>query len=183
MILHSVNVHSHPKFKIHFIVGNFRAFLTYDVLKRWLEYCGFDVDHVCNLTDIDDKIIKKMEETGKSLEEITNTYTKAFMDDLDVLNIKKAQRYPKATEHMDDIKKMIQTLIDKDFAYVDSEGKHFVYTCIIRRRYCFIFGINDVVTRAKGSVYFRVSKFNDYGKLAQLDFEGIKVFSIIQTTF
>ena len=108
-------------------MGNFRAFLTYDVLKRWLEYCGFDVDHVCNLTDIDDKIIKKMEETGQTLEEITNTYTKAFMDDLQVLNIKKAQRYPKATEHMADIKEMIQTLIDKDFAYVDSEGMFLVY--------------------------------------------------------
>ena len=147
-------------------MGNFRAFLTYDVLKRWLEYCGFDVDHVCNLTDIDDKIIKKMKETGQSLEEITNTYTKAFMDDLDVLNIKKAQRYPRATEHMGDIKEMIQTLIDKDFAYVDSKGT--IPKIHLRN----VVEVPNCRDQKLGSVYFRVSKFDNYGKLARLDVEG-----------
>ena len=127
-------------------VGNFRAFITYDLLKRWLEYCGYEVDHVCNLTDIDDKIIAKMESTGLSMKEITDKYTQAFFDDLDVLNIKRAHRYPKATEHIDDIREMIQSLIDKEYAYVDN-----------------------------GSVYFRVSKFKDYGKLGNLDFEGMEV--------
>jgi len=86
--------------------------LTYDLLKRWLEYCGLEVDHVCNLTDIDDKIIAKMKAEGKSLQEITNKYTTAFFEDLEVLNIKKAGRYPKATEHLDDIRNMIQVTLN-----------------------------------------------------------------------
>ncbi len=65
-------------------IGNFRAFLTYDLIKRWLQYCGYDVDHVCNLTDVDDKIIVKMNSDGKNLMDITNKYTEAFFDDLKV---------------------------------------------------------------------------------------------------
>ena len=65
-------------------IGNFRAFLTYDVLKRWLEYCGFEVDHVCNLTDIDDKIIVKMKSEGKSMKEVTEKFSAAFFEDLEV---------------------------------------------------------------------------------------------------
>ena len=80
------------------------------MLKRWLEYCGFVVDHVCNLTDIDDKIIAKMKAEGKSLTEITNKYTNAFFEDLAVLNIKPAGKYPKATDHLNDIKEMIQVI-------------------------------------------------------------------------
>ena len=78
-------------------IGNFRAFLTYDILKRWLEYCEYKVDHVCNLTDIDDKIIVKMIKEKKSLKELTEKYIQAFFEDLEVLNIKKAQRYPKVS--------------------------------------------------------------------------------------
>lgn len=70
-------------------IGNFRAFLTYDLLKRWLQYCGYEVDHVCNLTDVDDKIIIKMVQEGQSLKEVTEKYTNAFFEDLDVLNIKR----------------------------------------------------------------------------------------------
>lgn len=66
-------------------IGNFRAFLTYDLIKRWLQYCGYDVDHVCNLTDVDDKIIVKMISEGLSLMEVTNKYANAFMDDLKVI--------------------------------------------------------------------------------------------------
>ena len=65
-------------------IGNFRAFLTYDLIKRWLQYCGYEVDHVCNLTDVDDKIIVKMLSEGMSLMEVTNKYADAFMDDLKV---------------------------------------------------------------------------------------------------
>ena len=120
-------------------VGNFRAFLTYDLLKRWLSYCGYDVDHVCNLTDVDDKIIVKMAAERKSLTEITEFYTKLFFEDLDTLNIIRARAYPKATEHMKDIEEMIESLISKDHAYVEG-----------------------------GSVYFRVSSFKNYGELANL---------------
>jgi cysteinyl-tRNA synthetase len=65
-------------------VGNFRAFLMYDVVKRWLLYCGYSVDHVCNLTDVDDKIIIKMLAENKSLRQVTEKYSKAFFDDLEV---------------------------------------------------------------------------------------------------
>lgn len=68
-------------------IGNFRAFLTYDVIKRWLQYCGYEVDHVCNLTDVDDKIIVKMLSEGKSLKEVTEHYTAAFFEDLEVLGV------------------------------------------------------------------------------------------------
>lgn len=70
-------------------IGNFRAFLTYDMVKRWLMYCNYDVDHVCNLTDIDDKIIIKMTAEGKSLQEITTKYSKAFFEDLNVSSLVK----------------------------------------------------------------------------------------------
>ena len=78
-------------------IGNFRAFLTYDLVKRWLEYAGYSVDHVCNLTDVDDKIIVKMASEGKSLKEVTEKYTAAFFEDLDVLNIKRAGKTSKTT--------------------------------------------------------------------------------------
>ena len=65
-------------------IGNFRAFLTYDVIKRWLQYNNYNVDQVCNLTDVDDKIIIKMIAENKSLREITEKYTNAFFDDLNV---------------------------------------------------------------------------------------------------
>ena len=65
-------------------IGNFRTFITYDILKRWLMYCGYDVNHVCNLTDVDDKILIKMNNEGKSMAEITSKYTKAFFEDLEV---------------------------------------------------------------------------------------------------
>lgn len=121
-------------------IGNFRAFLTYDILKRWLIYCGYNVQHICNLTDVDDKIIMKMKLENKSLKEITNTYANAFFEDLSVLNIIPASSYPRATEHIQDIIDMIDTLIQKGFAYIEN-----------------------------GSVYFRVNKFNDYGKMVNFN--------------
>ena len=127
-------------------IGNFRAFLTYDVLKRWLTYCGYNVDHVCNLTDVDDKIIVKMTAEGKSLKEVTEFYSEAFMNDLDALNVIRANKYPKATEHINDIIAMISRLIETGHAYENN-----------------------------GSVYFRVSAFQDYGVMANLpEYEEMK---------
>ncbi|CAM9552603.1 unnamed protein product [Discosporangium mesarthrocarpum] len=126
-------------------IGNFRAFLTYDLLKRWLLFKGYDVHHVCNLTDVDDKIIQRMRRDGVGLRELTDKYTGLFFDDLASLNIIPASRYPRATDHIEDIVAMIQGLIDKGIAY-----------------------------KMNGSVYFRVSKHKRYGSLANLDFEGMQ---------
>lgn len=65
-------------------IGNFRAFLTYDILKRWLLYCGYSVDHVCNLTDVDDKILLKIFAEKSTLKDVTERYTTAFFEDLKV---------------------------------------------------------------------------------------------------
>ncbi len=126
-------------------IGNFRAFLTYDILKRWLTYCGYDVEHVCNLTDVDDKIIVKMQAEGRTLKDITNQYAEAFFDDLSVLNIIKAKRYPRATEHIGDIISMIAKLMETGHAY-----------------------------EKNSSVYFRVEAFESYGKLANLNFDEVE---------
>lgn len=121
-------------------IGNFRAFLTYDVIKRWLIFKGYDVKHVMNLTDIDDKIIKKVKELGCTTEELTNKYADAFFEDLDLLNVIKATHYPRATHHIKEIEDTVVGLKDKGYAY-----------------------------EKEGSTYFSVSSFEDYGRLAQLE--------------
>lgn len=128
-------------------VGNFRAFLTYDIIKRTLSYFGYDVDHVCNLTDVDDKIIKKCSAENKSVYEITRKYENLFMDDLIALNIIPARMYPRATEHIDEMVKLIQDLEKNGLAYQSEEG----------------------------SWYFNVAKKEGYGQqLVQLDVENMK---------
>jgi cysteinyl-tRNA synthetase len=76
-----------------------RAFLTYDILKRWLQYCGYDVEHVCNLTDVDDKIMKKMEAESMTLQQVTDKYTNAFFEDLEVTHVTHRFRL-KTPEHL-----------------------------------------------------------------------------------
>ncbi|KAL7530104.1 hypothetical protein ACHAXR_005116 [Thalassiosira sp. AJA248-18] len=128
-------------------VGNFRAFLTYDVLKRVLLYLGYDVDHVCNLTDVDDKIIKRCEREGMTLMELTRKFEGKFFDDLEALNIVKARAYPRATDHIDEMAKLIIDLEKNGLAYQSEEG----------------------------SWYFSVSKKEGYGtRLVQLDPEQLK---------
>lgn len=103
-------------------MGNFRAFLTYDVLKRALIYLGYTVDHVCNLTDIDDKIIKRCEREGMTLLELTRKFEAKFFDDLEALNIQKARAYPRATEHIDEMAELILDLEKNGLAYQSDEG-------------------------------------------------------------
>ena len=103
-------------------VGNFRAFLTYDILKRTLLYLGYQVDHICNLTDVDDKIIKKCNVESISLQDLTNKYTDAFFADLEALNIIKAREYPRATDHIDEMAKLIIDLERNGLAYQSAEG-------------------------------------------------------------
>ena len=126
-------------------VGNFRAFLTYDVLKRWLLSSGVAVTHVLNLTDIDDKIIQRMERDGVSLKDLTRKFEGIFLDDLKALNIVKPDVLPRATEHMDEIVEMIQQLIDKGNAYATPQG----------------------------NVWFRVASHDSYGALSRLKMEGM----------
>jgi cysteinyl-tRNA synthetase len=110
-------------------VGNFRAFLTYDVLKRALQYFGYDVTHICNLTDVDDKIIKRATELGlESALELTQKFEKLFLEDLAALNIVPADSYPRATEHVEEMMDMIANLHEKDLAYKTSDGSWYFRT-------------------------------------------------------
>ena len=125
-------------------IGNFRTFLFEDILKRYLLYKGFDVEHVMNITDVDDKTILKARKQNLSLREYTEMYTKAFFEDCNTLKIVPANQYPRATEHVPEMVEMIQKLLEKGFAY-----------------------------ESRGSVYFRITSFPDYGKLSGLDATGL----------
>ncbi|MDG6985173.1 MAG: cysteine--tRNA ligase [Nitrososphaerota archaeon] len=127
-------------------IGNFRTFVFEDVLRRLLEHKGFRVVQVKNITDVEDKIIKGVKQSGKPLEELTKFYTAAFMEDLDALNIERAEEYPRATEHLKEILALIRTLREKGFAYSAPDG----------------------------SVYFAVSKFKDYGALSGVKLDSLK---------
>ena len=127
-------------------IGNFRAYLFEDLLRRYLEYSRLDVLHVMNITDIDDKTIRKSIEEGKSLKDFTDQYTSSFFEDVETLNILPAHHYPRATEFITPMIKTIQKLEEKGFAYTTDD--------------C--------------SVFFKISQFPDYGKLAHLDPEQLK---------
>lgn len=127
-------------------IGNLRTFIMADVLRRTLAANDFDVTVVQNITDIDDKIIKKSKEKNISIEELTGEYTKYFFEDLSKLNILSANINPKATEHVGKMIKYIETLLDKGCAYLEKDG----------------------------SVYFDISKFETYGKLSQIDKRDLK---------
>jgi len=132
-------------------IGNYRSFITADVMRRYLEYKGFKVIYVMNITDIDDKTIRDSGKEGVSLREFTERYEKIFFEDLENLNIKRAFKYPKASEHFEDMLKLVKVLVEKGFAY-----------------------------EKMGSVYFNISKFKDYGKLSKIDLKGIKVGASVE---
>ncbi len=127
-------------------IGNLRAFMFEDLLRRYLEYKGYAVTHVMNITDVEDKIIRTVRETGKSLHEITDFYTQEFFRDLDTLNVRRAHVVPRATDTITGMIKLIAELIDKKHAYVGEDG----------------------------SVYFSIQSFPGYGKLAHLDLENLQ---------
>jgi cysteinyl-tRNA synthetase len=122
-------------------IGNFRAYVFEDILRRHLEYRGFHVTHVMNLTDVDDKTIRGSREKGVSIDEFTAPFKKAFFEDVSTLRLKPADHYPEATGHIDDMIRMIGILMKKGHAYQAEDG----------------------------SIYFRISSFDGYGKLAHLD--------------
>ena len=105
-------------------IGNFRAYMATDILRRYLEYSGFKLMHVMNLTDVDDKTIKNSIEQGIALKDYTEKFSKAFFEDLDTLNIERLEKYPKATDHIPEMVSMIKVLLDKGIAY---KGKDAIY--------------------------------------------------------
>jgi cysteinyl-tRNA synthetase len=133
-------------------IGNLRAFTFEDLLRRYLEYKNFLVTHVMNITDVEDKIIRTLRETGKSLREVTDFYTQEFFRDLDTLNIKHAHMVPRATETIPDMIKLIETLIARKHAYVGEDG----------------------------SVYYSIKSFKDYGKLSHLNLDDLQPGARVQ---
>ncbi len=123
-------------------IGNFRTFVFEDLLRRFLEFKGFKVKHVMNITDVDDKTIAGAIKEGKSLEDYTEVYTRAFHEDLKALNILKAHEEPRATREIGSIINLVQILMQQGVAY-----------------------------ESDGSVYFRVASFPDYGKLSKKNLE------------
>src|SRR4030065_607985 len=126
-------------------IGNLRAYVFTDVLRRYLEFKGYTVRQVMNITDLDDKTIRASKEQGVSLREYTDKYIRFFFMDIDLLRIKRADVYPRVTDHINEMADMVKLLLDKGYAY-----------------------------RKDGSVYFKVSEFPDYGKLAKIDISRIK---------
>ena len=125
-------------------IGNFRTFVFYDLLRRWLRASGFQLEHVMNITDVDDKIIRNAVAQNKTLDEYTAIYTKAFLDDCATLRLEQPERLVRATEHIQEMADAIHKLEEGGYTY-----------------------------RSDGSVYFRISKFKDYGKLSHNDFSGM----------
>ena len=126
-------------------IGNARPLCVFDVLRRYLEYRGYNVKFVQNFTDVDDKIIKRANEEGSTFEEISKKYIEEFWTDANGLNFKKATVHPKATENIDEIINIIKTLEEKGYAY-----------------------------SVDGDVYFRTLKFKDYGKLSHQPIEDLQ---------
>lgn len=127
-------------------VGNFRSYIFSDLLKRYLRYKGYEITHVMNITDVDDKTIKGSVQQNKSLKEFTEFFTKEFFEDYDALRIERPDYTPKATDTIKEMVDLIKKLLDKGYAYKSDDG----------------------------SVYFDISKFKDYGKMAHLDLKGLK---------
>lgn len=125
-------------------IGNFRAYMFEDLLRRTLEYFGYPVRQVMNLTDVDDKTIRDSRAARLPLREFTAKYKQAFFEDLKTLNIEPAEVYPAATDHIPQMIRLISVLMEKGFAY-QAEDK---------------------------SIYFSIDKFPDYGKLAKIDREN-----------
>lgn len=125
-------------------IGNARPYVVFDTVRRYFEYKGYEVTYVQNFTDVDDKIIKKANEEHSTMEEISGRYIKEAFTDADGLNVKRATIHPRVTQEMDNIIAMIQTLIDKGYAYE-----------------------ND------GTVYFNTKKDNGYGKLSKKNLDEL----------
>jgi cysteinyl-tRNA synthetase len=126
-------------------VGNLRAYVFSDILRRTLEANNFKVKEVMNLTDVDDKTIKKSREQGKKLKDFTKTFEKGFLENLNEMNIEKPEVMPRATEHIKEMVEIIKKLLKKGYAYKTEDG-----------------------------IYFSIEKFKNYGKLSKIKKEELK---------
>jgi len=136
-------------------IGNFRSYVVEDVLRRYLEYSGYQVKETMNITDVghmtsdadtgEDKMEKAAKKEGKTPKEIAEVYEKAFFEDMDKINIKRADKYPRATEHIKEMVELVKKLLEKGFAY-----------------------------QVAGNVYYDVTKFKQYGKLSGNTLEQLK---------
>ena len=126
-------------------IGNARPMIVFDTVRRYFEYKGYDVNYVSNFTDVDDKIIKKANEEGVSSDEISKRYIAECKKDMDGMNIEPATKNPLATEEISGMIEMIQTLIDKGYAY-----------------------------EKNGTVYYITRKFKDYGKLSHKNLDDLR---------
>ncbi|MCR5144300.1 MAG: cysteine--tRNA ligase [Lachnospiraceae bacterium] len=124
-------------------IGNARPMIVFDTVRRYFEFCGYEVNYVSNFTDVDDKIIKKANEEGVSAEEISERYIAECKKDMADMNVRPATTHPQATQEIDGMVDMIQTLMDKGYAYKVSDG----------------------------TVYYRTRKFDGYGKLSHRDID------------
>lgn len=127
-------------------IGNARPMIIFDTVRRYMEYKGYEVNFVSNFTDVDDKIIKKAIEEGVSAEEVSRRYIDECKKDMAGMNVKPATVHPQATQEIGGMIEMIQTLIDKGYAYAVSDG----------------------------TVYFRVKKFKEYGKLSHKNLDDLQ---------
>ena len=127
-------------------IGNFRAYMCSDILKRYLKYKGFKVKHVMNITDVEDKTIKGAIKEKISLQKYTKKFEKAFFEDLERLGIDNADEFPRATDYIKEMVGIIEKLLEKKIAY-----------------------------KAKGGIYFDISKFKDYGNLSGTKLKNLQV--------
>ncbi len=127
-------------------IGNARPMIIFDTVRRYFEYRGYQVEYVSNFTDVDDKIIKKALEEGVSAQEISERYIAECKKDMAGMNVKPATVHPQATQEIDGMISMIQTLMDKGYAYAADDG----------------------------TVYFRVKKFKEYGKLSHKNLDDLQ---------
>jgi cysteinyl-tRNA synthetase len=126
-------------------IGNYRAYIFEDLLRRYLKYRGYAVTQVMNLTDIEDKIIRDAQKSGMSVRDFTAVYKQAFFDDLRMLHIEPAEVYPAATEHIPEMVAVIKQLLERGYAY-----------------------------EMAGSIYYRIERFPGYGKLAHLEPQALQ---------
>src|SRR2546429_2720325 len=124
-------------------IGNFRSAIAADVLRRYLKFKGLRVTQAMNITDVDDRIITKAQESGKTIDDYTQKYIEAFWEDFDALGCERPEVAPRATKHIPEMVALVKKLKEGDHAY-----------------------------KSEGSIYYGIKSFPDYGKLSKINFEG-----------